>query len=77
MHPLEHIRENVLEITQKEMADLAGTTQSTVSRWEAGTAEPDREQMERIGAAARERNLPWSNDWFFRVPDNAGASASS
>lgn len=74
MHPLEHIRKNVLDLNQTQMAELAGVNQATVSRWENGTAEPDREQMERIRSAARQRNLPWDDAWFFKVPTEDAAA---
>lgn len=76
MHPLEHIRKNVLDLNQTEMAELAGVNQATVSRWENGTAEPDREQMERIRKAVLARKIPWDDGWFFKVPKEAAAGAA-
>ncbi len=35
-------------LTQQELADRAGTTQSAVARWEAGRTEPDFATVERL-----------------------------
>jgi len=69
MTPLLRIRKEVLDLTQQEMADIAGTTQATVSRWErGGSLEPSRDQMERIRAEAARQGKAWNDAWFFDVP---------
>lgn len=52
-------------ISQAELAGIAKTSQGTVSKWEAGELEPDREQLSLIRDAAIERGLEWSDAWFF------------
>lgn len=77
MHPIEHIRRNILKLKQDEFAEIAGTSQGTVSRWETGGLEPDRSQMDRIRSEVFRRGLPWDDGWFFQAPadDRAGAAA--
>jgi DNA-binding transcriptional regulator YiaG len=74
MGPIEHIRKNVLDLSQVELAAIAGTTQATVSRWEAGQLEPSRAELARIRSAVMERGLPWDDCWFFEAPVSAVAS---
>ncbi len=38
-------------ITQAELADRAGTTQSAIARWESGGASPSFENLQRIALA--------------------------
>ena len=71
MNPLMHIRKNVLQATQAEMAEIAGVRQATVSRWETGELEPSRDQMAAIRGEALRRGLSWDDGWFFA----AGAAA--
>lgn len=75
MHPMEHIRKNVLGLTQGALAALAGVTQATVSRWEAGELEPSRDALDRIRTAARIRGLAWDDRWFFEIPDSHSEAA--
>jgi transcriptional regulator with XRE-family HTH domain len=70
MQPITHIRKSVFGLTQAAFAEVAGTTQATVSRWEAGEFEPDRDDLARIRSAALERDLPWDDRWFFEAPPN-------
>lgn len=72
MRPIEHIRRNVFQVTQSAFAAIAGTTQPQISRWEVGSAEPSRDEMAKIRAAARRRRLDWDDRLFFEVP-KAGA----
>lgn len=72
-NPLLYIRKTVLGLTQREMAVLTGTKQATVSRWETGELEPDREQMKAIRDEAARREVPWDDGWFFSVPEEAAA----
>lgn len=69
MRPIAHIRQSVFSMSQAAFGELAGATQATVSRWEKGELEPDREQLNRIRAAAAERGVPWEDSWFFEIPD--------
>jgi transcriptional regulator with XRE-family HTH domain len=71
MTPMRHIRKQVLGLTQAEMAALTGARQATVSRWERGELEPDRDQMIRIRNEAVRRKLAWNDSWFFGAPTNA------
>lgn len=73
MLPMRHIRQNVFGLPQAAFAEIAGTTQPTVSRWENGEFEPNRDELERIRAAAMDRHLPWSDAWFFEVPEQAAS----
>jgi transcriptional regulator with XRE-family HTH domain len=74
MHPIEHIRRNVLKLTQAGLADLAGVSQGTVSRWEQGKLEPTREELARIREQAKRSGKKWRDNWFFEVPEDKGAA---
>ncbi len=50
------------------MAKIAGTTQATVSRWEAGELEPDREQLRLIRDEALRLKKTWKDSYFFATP---------
>lgn len=45
MSPFKRLRKEVLDVTQQEIADVTGTTQATVSRWEKGELFPDAKQL--------------------------------
>ncbi|MDE2099584.1 MAG: helix-turn-helix domain-containing protein [Patescibacteria group bacterium] len=67
-----HIRQTVFGgISQAAFGDIAGTTQTTVSRWESGLLEPDRKQMELIRTAAVSSGKEWDDSWFFEIPEQA------
>ena len=71
MHPMNqivHIRKKVFEVSQSEFAEIAGTTQPSVSRWERGGLEPSRSEMTRIREAAIARGKAWNDLWFFESP---------
>jgi transcriptional regulator with XRE-family HTH domain len=68
VRPIEHIRRNVFQLSQAAFAEIAGVTQPTVSRWEAGEWEPNRDDLERIRQAALGSGKPWSDAWFFEAP---------
>jgi len=72
--PVHRIRKEILGLSQGELARVAGTTQSTVSRWERGEMEPDREQMAAIRKLAVERGIQWEDSWFFEPPAVLGAA---
>lgn len=65
MSPLQHIRINVFDASQAEMAELAGVTQSAVSKWESGARVPLMTALINIRREARRRDLPWDDSWFF------------
>ena len=65
MSPILQLRKSVFGISQAELAAIAKTSQGTVSKWEAGELEPDREQLALIREAALKRGLEWSDAWFF------------
>lgn len=69
MRPIEHIRRNVLSMTQSQLAELTRVSQATVSRWERGELEPSRAEMEIIRQAGLARKgRRWSDRWFFEIP---------
>lgn len=71
MRPIAHIRQNIFKLPQSEFAEIAGVKQPTVSRWENGEFEPNRDELGRIRDAARERGFVWNDAWFFDVPERA------
>lgn len=73
MPPMYYIRKSVMRISQAEMAALAKTTQGSVSKWENGEMEPDREQLARIRAEIHRRRLDWQDRWFFEAPAEAAS----
>lgn len=70
MTPLLQIRTNVFGVSQSEMAEIAAVTQATISRWETGHHEPDRDALARIRDEAHKRRLPWDDSWFFDPPSS-------
>lgn len=76
MHPIEHIRRNVLGLRrQADFAVIAGVTQATVSRWENAEQEPSRDELARIRAEVISRHIPWDDSWFFEVPADSEATS--
>ena len=72
MRPIAYIRKKVFDnIPQAAFGALAGTSQTTVSRWENGDLDPGASEMERIRAAAIEQGKPWNDRWFFELPEEA------
>jgi DNA-binding transcriptional regulator YiaG len=69
MLPIAVIRNSIFQLTQREFAALAGTSQATVSRWEKGELTPDTSNLERIRRAASERNIECQDSWFFVTPE--------
>ena len=71
MTPAEFIRKDVLGFrTQAELAEILGTTQPTVCRWERKGRFPPAVQLQIRDLA---KGKPWNDAWFFEVPDEAGA----
>ncbi len=73
MSAIRYIRREVFKVTQAEFAALAGVTQASVSRWEAGVA-PSLDEMQAIRRAAADRSIDWNDAWFFEAP-TAGEAA--
>jgi DNA-binding transcriptional regulator YiaG len=73
MLPMAHIRQNVFGLSQTAFAEIAGVKQPTVSRWEAGEFEPNRDELERIRAAAIESGKDWNDAWFFETPERVAS----
>lgn len=71
MSSLRHIRKSVLGLSQAEMAAITAVSQGTVSKWENGELNPNRDEMARIRDEARRRGLAWEDAWFFEVPSEA------
>lgn len=70
MNTVRYIRTKVFNVSQADFAGIAGTNQSSVSRWEDDDKrfEPDRDEMRRIRDEARRRGLAWNDSWFFEAP---------
>lgn len=68
--PIAHIRKQIFKVPQADFAVIAGTTQTSVSRWEKGEQVPDINEMERIRSAARERGIEWEDRWFFEASES-------
>jgi transcriptional regulator with XRE-family HTH domain len=54
-----------LGLRQTEMAAVAGVSQATISRWETGSLEPNRQELERIRGEALRRGVEWDDALFF------------
>lgn len=59
------------------MAKIADTTQATVSRWEKGELEPDRDQLAMIRDEAVKKGRNWSDLWFFEVPETSPSNRAA
>lgn len=68
MSTIEAIRKHVLRVSQAELAEIAGTSQATVSRWEKGELHPDIQQLQKIRSEAGERGIDWNDAWLFTAP---------
>lgn len=75
MNTVLHLRKNVLKLSQAELAEVAKTTQATVSRWENGELSPDLDQLTRLREEVITRKLTWDDAWFFEAPVQAGEAA--
>jgi transcriptional regulator with XRE-family HTH domain len=72
MNPIQHIRKNVLGVSQADLAKVAGVSQGTVSKWENGELKPDLDELGRIRDEAHRRGLEWNDGWFFEGPKPPG-----
>ncbi|GAA4247866.1 helix-turn-helix domain-containing protein [Azospirillum formosense] len=77
MKPIRYIRKTVLGVSQGEFARIAGSTQTTVSRWERGELEPSRSEMARIRDYAKASGKPWDDSWFFDPPAIAAVETAA
>lgn len=68
MDNLRRIRKQVFRLSQSEFGTIAGVTQATVSRWEAGILAPGLHEMDRIRSAAKARGLRLKAEDFFPAP---------
>lgn len=77
MSNFRQIRKDLFQVSQSEFGEIAGVTQATVSRWEAGISTPNLAELARIREAANQRGLSLSADDFFRqsVAPSEGAAA--
>ena len=75
MNTVRYIRDKVFKLTQAPFAAIAGVSQATVSRWETGELEPNRDNMERIHRAAIERGLELDYTSFFNAPPENDAAS--
>lgn len=76
--PIQAIRKHVLQISQAEMAAIAGTSQATVSRWETEELQPDRAQLARIRDEVIRRGRIWNDAWIFEsAPAASGDGAAA
>lgn len=71
MNSLRHIRKSIFGLSQTELATVAEVSQSTVSKWERGDLNPNRDEMARIRDEAHKRGLAWNDSWFFECPSEA------
>lgn len=68
MRPIEYIRLKKFNVTQSVFGQIAGVSQATVSKWEAGTSAPTSNEMARIRSAGIKLGIDWDDQWFFVVP---------
>lgn len=70
--PARFIREDVFRCpNQREFGELLGYEQGTISRFESGARQLNREAQDRIRAAAKRKRIKWNDGWFFEVPSEA------
>lgn len=62
-NPVTYIRRHVFKCeTQREFAEILGTTQVTISRWEKWRRVPYN-KWDMVLQAARDRNIKWKRKW--------------
>lgn len=65
MNAMARIRHKVFGVSQHEMARIAGVSQATISKWEAGTQVPLITALKNIRQSAIRDCKPWDDKWFF------------
>ena len=65
MQSIRRIREDIFHCNQTEFARIAGVSQGTVSRWQAGLQRPLAPALKRIRDYALTHRIPWDDAWFF------------
>lgn len=70
MKVMKRVRD-ILGVSQEQLAVIAGVSQATVSRWEAGLWEPNRDELERIRTYALSAGIDWEDSVFFQPPEAA------
>lgn len=73
MSQIHHIRRKVLDLTQKELAAICGTSQGTVSKWEKGELSPSLDDLTAIREYAMKNGRPWSDSVVFPAAEEAAA----
>lgn len=69
MNVMLHIRVNLFDVSQPEMARIAGVHQSTVSRWESGTHMPLLRVFAKIRSEAIKRRIRWDDRWVLEFEE--------
>lgn len=77
MNALRHIRMSILRVSQADLARIAHSSQSTVSRWECGELHPSLAEMALIRAHALARGISWEDAWFFEPPTQPGEEGAA
>jgi DNA-binding transcriptional regulator YiaG len=65
MNVMRRIRVKVFRVSQGEFALIAGVSQPTISKWEAGIQIPLSSHLRSIRSEAKRRAIPWNDAWFF------------
>lgn len=68
MNPVLRLRKKRLGWSQAKFGSVAGVSQGTVSKWEAGEGSPSRDELARIREAALEEGIDWQDSWVFEAP---------
>ena len=76
MRALRRIRQEVFELTLAQMAEIAGVSQATLSKWENGIHPADFEAVARIRDEATCRGLTWDDAWLFEDRSLGSADAA-
>lgn len=74
MNNVRRIRKTLFRVSQSEFGAIAGVTQATVSRWEAGLLAPSLNELDRIRATAKERGVRLKPEDFFAKPQSEVAA---
>lgn len=74
MNNVRRIRKTLFRVSQSEFGAIAGVTQATVSRWEAGILVPSLNELDRIRSTAKERGVRLKPEDFFAKPSEGRAA---